>query len=80
MAPVVGIAYCLVIVRFGLRGAFRDSSPISKLSFRSPTDRSDGESIGMKSVVVDTVYHSRPPGGGDLTDVGMEILDGKDDV
>lgn len=59
MAPVVGIAYCLVIVRFGLRGAFESSSPvISKLRF-SPTDQNDGENISMKSFAVGISDHTR---------------------
>ena len=69
MAPVVGIAYCLVIVQFGLRGAFGDNSPISKLRFHSPTDESDGESICM-TVAFDAVYPGRK----------MKGTDGKDAV
>ncbi|GJE96832.1 hypothetical protein PsYK624_130390 [Phanerochaete sordida] len=55
MAPLVGIAYCLIIVRYGMDGAFKAAAPFSSVRFSprvddsAPSTAEEGEGVAVKS-------------------------------
>ena len=55
MAPLVGIAYCLIIVRYGMDGAFKTAAPFSSVRFsphvQDSTPSAAEEGIAVKSFV-----------------------------
>ena len=50
-APLLGIAYCLIIVHSGLNGAFKKSQPLSTFKISSANNRPDDPSTDSLSAV-----------------------------
>lgn len=49
MAPLVGIAYCLIIVRYGIDGALKPTAPFSSVRFL-PQINDSGNSTGLEDL------------------------------
>ncbi|EKM60360.1 uncharacterized protein PHACADRAFT_203573 [Phanerochaete carnosa HHB-10118-sp] len=79
MAPLVGISYCLIIVRYGMDGAFRNTAPISSVRF-SPQTENAGNSTSHSTAEESYAIKTFSTGGVTQThDMGEPCLDGKPD-